>query len=187
MQGIDNGWIMFDKYPIPKTALLNKYADITPDGGYVSEITSKSKRMAAQFGSLSGGRIAISQVSNDCGLAVSSGALRYWAVRKQFKSPKTKLETRLLDYRVNHYRLITKFATHFVQSAGMAKITEFWNEYLGDGINNNTENTNFIHLISSVAKAVFTNTSFDTAGEARQACGGLGYSTSNGLGTAIIG
>ena len=56
---------MFDKYRVPKTALLNKYADITPDGAYHSKIKSKSERMAVQLGSLSGGRIAIAQVSND--------------------------------------------------------------------------------------------------------------------------
>lgn len=108
-QGIDNGWIMFDKYRIPKVSLLNKYADISPDGGYISDITSKSKRMAAQFGSLSGGRIAIAQVSVDASIFHTIHALRYQSVRRQFKNPKTKLETRLLDYRINHFRLITKF------------------------------------------------------------------------------
>lgn len=68
LQGIDNGWIMFDKVRVPKESLLNKYADITPDGIYTSAIKSKSKRMAAQLGSLSGGRLAIAQVSVDQGL-----------------------------------------------------------------------------------------------------------------------
>uniref|UniRef100_A0A7S3P1G6 Uncharacterized protein n=1 Tax=Euplotes crassus TaxID=5936 RepID=A0A7S3P1G6_EUPCR len=166
-------------------ALLNKFADISPDGIYTSKITSKAKRMAVQLGSLSGGRIAISQVSNDCALGVSSGSLRYWAVRKQFKNPKTKLETRLLDYRINHYRLITKFARHFVQHIGMTKVVDFWDEYLKGGLGTENKMTSFIHLISSVTKSVLTWTTFDTCSESRQALGGLGFSSYNGLGSAI--
>eukprot|EP00344_Euplotes_crassus_P011763 CAMPEP_0197018648 /NCGR_PEP_ID=MMETSP1380-20130617/80224_1 /TAXON_ID=5936 /ORGANISM="Euplotes crassus, Strain CT5" /LENGTH=407 /DNA_ID=CAMNT_0042445903 /DNA_START=183 /DNA_END=1403 /DNA_ORIENTATION=- len=172
---------MFDNFRAGKKALLNKFADISPDGVYTSKITSKAKRMAVQLGGLSGGRIAISQVSNDCALGVSSGALRYWAVRKQFKSPKTKLETRLIDYRINHFRLITKFARHFVQHVGMSKITGFWNQYLEGGLGAENKMTSFAHLISSVAKSVFTWTTFDTCSESRQALGGLGYSSYNGF------
>jgi len=106
-------------------------------------------------------------------------------VRKQFKNPKTKLETRLLDYRVNHYRLITRFALHFVQNVGMTQITEFWNKNVTEGVDSSSKDTNFVHLISSVAKAVFTWTTFDTVGESRQALGGIGYSSYNGIGVAM--
>ncbi|CAI2360375.1 unnamed protein product [Moneuplotes crassus] len=185
MQGIDNGWIMFDNFKVGKNSLLNKYADISPDGVYTSTITSKAKLMAVQLGSLSGGRIAITQVSNDCALAVSSGALRYWAVRKQFKNPKTKKETRLIDYSINHYRLITRFARHFVQHAGIAKITEFWDQFLQGGSGPDNKMTGFAHLISSVSKAIYTWNTFDTCSEGRQACGGLGFSSYNALGSII--
>lgn len=109
LQAIDNGWIRFNKFRIPKEALLNKFADITNDGVYFSVISSKGKRFAFQLGSLSGGRIAICQVSVDLGLAALSIAIRYAAVRKQFKSPTNKKETRLLDYRSLQYRLFTHF------------------------------------------------------------------------------
>ena len=168
INGIDNGWIMFDRYRAPKISLLNKYADISPDGEYQSKITSKSKRMAVQLGSLSGGRIAIAQVSVDASLMTVSTALRYWAVRKQFKNPNTKLESRILDYRINHQRLISLFCYHFVQFVGMTKITDIWNQFVADGVDNN-KNTNFIHLISSVCKAVFSWDGTNAVGEARQA------------------
>jgi acyl-CoA oxidase len=41
--GIDNGWMMFDKYKVPKSRLLNKYADVLDDGTYVSEIKSNNQ------------------------------------------------------------------------------------------------------------------------------------------------
>ena len=38
--GIDNGFIMFDKIRIPKENLLNRLADVDENGSYVSPIKS---------------------------------------------------------------------------------------------------------------------------------------------------
>lgn len=111
----------------------------------------------------------------------TSISIRYWATRKQFKNPTTKLETRLLDYRINHYRILTHFSNQLVNNVGIAKITEYWNDYLPHCNDLKNENTGFVHLISSVCKACFSWDTNKAAGEARQACGGLGYSLYNGL------
>ena len=34
LPGVDNGRIMFDQVRVPRENLLNKYADVAPDGGY---------------------------------------------------------------------------------------------------------------------------------------------------------
>ncbi|CAI2360677.1 unnamed protein product [Moneuplotes crassus] len=185
INGIDNGWALFDKCRVPKTALLNKYADVSPDGVYSSSIKSKAKRMAVQLGSLSGGRLAIAQVSVDQGLYGLSTALRYTAVRKQFKNPNTKIESRILDYRILHHRIIGKFCHQFVQYVGFNKVVEFWNQFKEEGINE-SKMTNFIHLISSVSKAVLTWDGRDATTEARQACGGLGFSSYNNFGPSMV-
>lgn len=44
--GIDNGWMLFDNYWIPKAALLNWFADINEKGEYISPIASKNKWFA---------------------------------------------------------------------------------------------------------------------------------------------
>ena len=90
---------------MPKASLLNRFGDVRADGVYYSMVSSKSKRFQFQIGSLSGGRIAIAQVSADIALAALTTTLRFFAVRKQFKNPVTKQETLLLDYRINQYRL----------------------------------------------------------------------------------
>lgn len=185
LQGVDNGWMIFDNFRVEKKALLNRYASISPDGVYNSKITSNAKRMAIQFSSLSGGRLAIAQVSNDCALGIIAGVLRYWAVRKQFKNPNTKTETRLLDYRINHYRLLTRFARHFVNHVAQTRIIGFWDEYLAGGLNSENKLTGFAHLISSVSKAEYTWYTYHSVSEARQAMGGLGFSAYNGLGNVI--
>lgn len=44
--GVDNGWMMFKNYRIPKESLLNWFGDITEDGKYTSPIKSLKKRFA---------------------------------------------------------------------------------------------------------------------------------------------
>lgn len=34
LNGVDNGFMMFDHYFVPKTCLLNKLGDVLPDGTY---------------------------------------------------------------------------------------------------------------------------------------------------------
>lgn len=43
LNGLDNGFIMFDHYSIPRTCLLNKYADVTLEGEYVTSIKDQNK------------------------------------------------------------------------------------------------------------------------------------------------
>ena len=166
---------------MPKASLLNRFGDVRADGVYYSMVSSKSKRFQFQIGSLSGGRIAIAQVSADIALAALTTTLRFFAVRKQFKNPVTKQETLLLDYRINQYRLLSYFSKHFLFSIAVSKIVEYWNENLPMNLNPKNKNSSFIHMISSAAKAVISWESSLAANECRQALAGIGYSYFSGL------
>lgn len=181
LQGIDNGWVKFKKIRIPKEALLNRFADVMSDGVYFSVISSKAKRFAFQLGSLSGGRLAIAQVSADSGLVACAQVLRYWATRTQFKNPKTKKENYLLDYRINQYRILTHFSSQFLYTVAVHKVIDFWNENLPHNLDRKNKNMNFIHMISSAFKAACSWEANICANEARQAMGGLGYSLYTGM------
>jgi len=45
LNGVDNGFIMFDNYCIPKESLLGKTGNINANGEYVSPFKDKSKRL----------------------------------------------------------------------------------------------------------------------------------------------
>ena len=43
LNGIDNGFLMFNNYSVPRINLLNKNADVTKEGKYVTRIKDQSK------------------------------------------------------------------------------------------------------------------------------------------------
>ena len=44
LPGVDNGRIMFNQVRVPRGNLLNKFADVDPDGTYSSPIENPSRR-----------------------------------------------------------------------------------------------------------------------------------------------
>ena len=43
MNGVDNAKLSFDNVRVPRTNLLNKYSDITPEGTFVTKIKVKKR------------------------------------------------------------------------------------------------------------------------------------------------
>lgn len=62
---MDNGWIKFTDFYIPKFALLNRFADIDANGNYTSSVESKGKWFAMHIACLSGGRVNVPKCAGD--------------------------------------------------------------------------------------------------------------------------
>lgn len=75
---------MFDNYRIPREFLMNRTADVTPEGVYESSFKDPSRLLGAALEMLGAARVGVIQ-ENTCiiGSAVTI-AVRYGAVRKQF-------------------------------------------------------------------------------------------------------
>ncbi len=56
---VDNGYIAFDNYRVPREALLNKISQVERDGTFRSSIKSDDVRFATALGALSEGRIGV--------------------------------------------------------------------------------------------------------------------------------
>ncbi|HEX5143668.1 MAG TPA: acyl-CoA dehydrogenase family protein, partial [Mycobacterium sp.] len=59
LPGVDNGRIMFDHVRVPRENLLNKYADVSPEGVYSSPIDNPGRRFFTMLGTLIRGRVTV--------------------------------------------------------------------------------------------------------------------------------
>ena len=174
LNGIDNGWMMFNNFKVPREALLNKFGDVTEEGEYKTDISNDGKRFAASMSALSGGRVIIVRSTSECSLVALTIALRYSAVRKQFGP--TGAETRILDYPLQQHRLIPRFAEAVVGYIGANNLVKMWNDNVPKLFNTGNIQTEMIHSLSSNMKGFMTLKSQETIAECRRACGGNGYS-----------
>ncbi len=59
LNGVDNGRIRFDGVRVPREALLNRFADVTPEGVYESTIDNPDRRFFTMLGTLVQGRVSV--------------------------------------------------------------------------------------------------------------------------------
>lgn len=59
LNGVDNGFAMFNNFRIPRENLLAKAGDVTPEGKFVTEFKNPRDRFGLMLGAISQGRITI--------------------------------------------------------------------------------------------------------------------------------
>ena len=59
LNGVDNGRIWFDGVRVPRTSLLNQFADVTEAGDYASSIENPNRRFFTMLGTLVQGRVCV--------------------------------------------------------------------------------------------------------------------------------
>eukprot|EP01102_Stenamoeba_stenopodia_P014952 TRINITY_DN5044_c0_g1_i1.p1 TRINITY_DN5044_c0_g1~~TRINITY_DN5044_c0_g1_i1.p1 ORF type:complete len:734 (+),score=191.25 TRINITY_DN5044_c0_g1_i1:67-2268(+) len=185
--GVDNGFIAFNQFRIPRTYLLNRVADVTPDGKYTAEHIPESKRFALLLNPLSGGRVSIVNLAVTNLKSALTIALRYSAVRRQFGPSDTEEESAVLEYQLQQYRLLPYLASVFAM--------EFFGRWLSkqhatlmSSVRANAVDDDFLaemHALSSAAKPVCTWIGHAGIQACRECCGGHGYSTCNRLGLLL--
>lgn len=178
LNGVDNGFIMFDHYRIPKKNLLSRLGYITDDGQFISHIGNNKKRMGVLFGALSRGRVQICLVSNTALLLATTIAIRYSASRRQFSDTDETTEFPVLEYQSQLYRLLPHLATLIAQ-----KIFASWQimafhkffEKLSSGEKGCGEMGMEIHALSSASKPICTWAAQTGIQDCREGTGGHGY------------
>lgn len=200
LNGVDNGFIVFDNYRISKAFLMNRNADITPDGQYISKVADKKKRMGATFGILSAGRVGIigmSLLNMEKALVI---AFRYACVRKQFGpdtsdpahevNPETgnPKEWPIIEYQTHQWRLIPYLAAAFVHhhfyKCLFTDYIDFFIRvaYGGSSPIELADMGAEIHVLTCSGKATVGWLARDCIQECREACGGHGYLQVAGIG-----
>lgn len=96
LNGIDNGFIEFNRFRVPVENLLNKVSGINEKGEFVSTTDSEGKRFGMTLAPLSEGRLYMCCHSTTLALSALAIAIRYTFVRQQFTPSKGEPEKRLI-------------------------------------------------------------------------------------------
>jgi len=177
LNGVDNGRLGFDRVRIPRENLLNRFADVTPEGAYQSPISSPGRRFFTMIGTLVAGRISIAVGALS---AVKTGltiAVRYSERRRQF-GPSGEPEVPILDYVMQQRALLPALATTFGLHFALRELVR---DYAA-GPEDERERGR-IEVLGAGLKAYTTRHALDTLQACREAMGGRGYSAENRIGT----
>ncbi|KAE8231246.1 hypothetical protein CF326_g3741 [Tilletia indica] len=184
--GIDNGFIQFTNVRIPRSYMLMKHTQVTREG----EVREPPLQQLT-YGALLQGRTAmVADAANTAKKALTI-AVRYAAVRRQFKSsPQAALETQILDYPIHQRRLMpllaqaTAFGFTALEMTRLFEETSTALEALEPGdpnLERTIEMLKETHATSAGLKAFCTWGTLEAIDKCRQACGGHGYSSYNGF------
>ncbi|XP_022658640.1 peroxisomal acyl-coenzyme A oxidase 3-like [Varroa destructor] len=186
LNGLDNGFAIFNRYRIARESLLNRTGDVTPEGQYVSAVDDPSKRFGMTLGSLSMGRVAIVGLSTTNLVQAVVIATRYSAVRRQFGSEEGNLEKPVLEYQLQQWRILpflcgAVIMDHYALALNRDFITFHMSTLFGDRSSQWAEQGVELHIVSCAAKCFASWLARDAIQVAREACGGHGYLRSAGL------
>jgi acyl-CoA oxidase len=174
LNGVDNGRIWFDHVRVPRTALLNRFADVTPDGVYESAIENPDRRFFTMLGTLVQGRVCVGGGGINAAKVALAIATKYAVRRRQFEATSDEQEELLLDYGMHQRRLLPliarTYALHFAQEVVAAQLHDVFS-----GVTDDEHARRELESRAAGTKALGTWHATRTIQECREACGGAGY------------
>ncbi len=174
LNGVDNGRLWFDGVRVPRTALLNRFADVTPAGVYESAIENPNRRFFTMLGTLVQGRVCVGGAGINASKVALAIATRYAVRRRQFEATSDEQEELLLDYGLHQRRLFPliarTYALHFAQEVVASQLHDVFS-----GIRDDEHTRRELESRAAGTKALGTWHATRTIQECREACGGAGY------------
>ncbi|MEU4953057.1 acyl-CoA dehydrogenase family protein [Streptomyces lavendulae] len=177
LNGVDNGRIWFDGVRVPREALLNRFADVTPEGRYESAIDDPNRRFFTMLGTLVQGRVSVAGAGTSVAKVALTVATKYAARRRQFGAGQGSEEQVLLDYGLHQRRLLPLIArTYALHAAQDVVRTQLHEVFSGlSGIEGDARARRRLEARAAGMKALSTWHATRVVQECREACGGAGY------------
>lgn len=188
-EGVDNGWIQFSNFRIPRYFMLQKFCKVSREGKVDLPPLQQLVYISLLFG-----RVMMAVDSYRMCARFITVAIRYAVGRRQFKKDTSdELETKLLDYPLHQRRLLPYLALTYAMAVGTKKLEIEHGECLKGfekavhsddkaALQKALEQTKSLFIDSGSLKSTCTWLTSECINECRQACGGHGYSAYSGFG-----
>jgi len=178
--GVDNGTIRFDHVRVPRTHLLDRYGGVDETGAYHSAIENKNARFFTMLGTLVRGRICVGGGSASATRKALTIATRYALQRRQFRLPGLGEEIPLLDYQAHQRKLLPNIAKAYAYGFAQNELA-LQLQRVTDAAGTDVKAARELETRAAGMKALLTRWGNDTLQVCREACGGAGYMSENGL------
>jgi acyl-CoA oxidase len=176
--GNDNGYIRFDNIRVPRSALLNRHAQVLADGTYVP-----SKNHTDFYTTMIYVRnVIVECVAYQLAQAVTIGT-RYSVVREQGLGPNGALEAEVpvYHYKSQHFRLLTMISKAYAIKFASKALNIGLEDHTARVLKGDQSRAQYIHVLCSGYKVWSTQLAADGAEDSRKLCGGHGYMSMSGL------
>ncbi|KAM5280027.1 peroxisomal acyl-coenzyme A oxidase 2 [Ctenodactylus gundi] len=177
LENTDNGFLRMDHIRIPRENMLNRFAQVLPDGTYIRLGTAQSNYLAMVVTRVHLLRAAILPLlQKACVIAT-----RYSVIRRQSRIRPSDPEAKILDYQTQQQKLFPQLAMSYAFHFQATGLLEFF-QHSYDAIRNRDFSLlPELHALSTGMKAMIADFCTQGAEACRRACGGHGYSKLSGL------
>ena len=163
--GVDNAAIKYDKVRIPRENLMNRYADVTPDGKFVSDVEKIPQRFFKVTERLLSGRLCIAAFCNGAQKACLAIAVGY--AKQRLSIGKTGKSTEpIFSYQLQQNAIMPLVVRAFALNVLYNRSRDIFKNPKG-----------FEHellMICCITKTMMGWNLMKTCGVCRECCGGMG-------------
>lgn len=181
-QGVDNGRLAFDHVRVPRTALLNRYSNVSEDGVFTSSIPGKRQRFIKVADQLLSGRICISSMMIGTAKQMLTIAVRYASSRLCVGSS-GRSDTPILAYQLQQRALAPLLARVIVCNVGLDRVKDRYTELLPHS--GDEDKWREAVVLCCAIKPLVVWTAERVVSVCRERCGGGSYLSANRFGDAI--
>ncbi|XP_004616528.2 peroxisomal acyl-coenzyme A oxidase 2 [Sorex araneus] len=173
----DNGFLRLDHVRIPRENMLNRFAQVRPDGTYVKLGTPQSNYLSmvvVRVELLLGEIVPLLQKA--CCIAI-----RYSVIRHQSRLRPSDPEAKVLDYQTQQQKLFPPLASAYAFHFLANNLLEFFRHSYRAIRDRDFSLLPELHALSSGMKALVSEFCAQGTEACRRACGGHGFSKLSGL------
>ncbi|KAJ2071357.1 hypothetical protein GGH13_003407 [Coemansia sp. S155-1] len=175
---MDNGFLLLNRVRVPRINLLQRYISVSPEGK-VSRPANVDPKVA--YGTMVYVRTQIVRNMSQVLAKATTIAVRYAAVRRQFKDQKSALESPVLDYSMVQYRLIPLVAQNYAMFATSQAFLLHYQQSMLELDRGNFAPLKELHATACGLKRWTSDVAIAGIDTCRHVCGGHGFSQFSGL------